>query len=132
MGQVRWPWLAELAYSRASKYIDGLIELRCVQVAAAQRSSVFLSLVPARRIDVDEIVCSIVDAARDDRLGHHGLGPDKAGDLRALQVPAAGRRWTTVQLPGACKRMASTAANGGRSAVALAAWRDQLVDHIAT
>jgi hypothetical protein len=130
VGQVRWPWLAELAYSQPSGRHDGLVELRCVQPDRQRETSIFLSLVPARHADVDATVRSIVGAVRHDRLGHRGLGPERASELRALEVPAAGAPWTTVRLPGAYKRMASTAANGGQSAVALAPWRDQLVDHI--
>lgn len=130
VGQVRWPWLAELAYSRASRCADGLIEMRCVQAECSRETSMFLSLVPAPLVDVDEIVHSIVDAASHDRLGHGDFGPDKASELRTLVVPPADARWTTVVLPGAYKRMASTADHGGHSAVALAPWRDQLVDHI--
>ncbi len=130
VGQVRWPWLADFTYSRASGCLDGLIELRCVQNERAQETSVFLSLVPARHVDVDEVVCSIVDAARDDRLGHRELRPDQVSALGALEVPVARQRWTTVRMPGAYKRMASTAAKGGHSAVSLAPCHERLVDRI--
>ena len=130
VGQVRWPWLAEFTYSRASGCRDGLVELRCVQAERAQETSVFLSVVPTRHVDVDEVVHSIVDAARDDRMGHRELRADQASALGALEVPVARSRWATVRIPGAYKRMASTAANGGHSAVSLARWHDRLVDRI--
>lgn len=130
VGQVRWPWLAEMVYARAAGCLDGLVELRCVQSGKERNTSVFLSLVPAPHVDVDAVASAIVDAARNDRLGHRCLCPDKAAELRAIDVPPASSRSTTVGLPGAYKRMASTAANGGHSAVSLAPCHDRLVDRI--
>lgn len=130
VGQVRWPWLAEVVYSRAAGHLDGLVELRCVQSGTKRNTSMFLSLVPASVVDVDEIARSVVHAARDDRLGHHCLRPDKAAQLRDVDVPPASCCATTVGLPGAYKRMASTAANGGHSAVSLALCQERLVDRI--
>ncbi len=130
VGQVRWPWLASLTYSRASGCRDSLVEMRCVQAGRGRETSVFLSMVPSSHDDVDDIVASIVHAVRDDRLGQRGLCPDTAAELRSIEAPAARSRWTTVGFPGAHKRMASTATHGGHSAVTLAPWQDRLVDHI--
>ena len=128
VGQVRWPWLAGLTYSRATASADGLVELRCVQAGRRAETNVFLSLVPTASTDVDGIVRSIVDAVRDDRLGHRSLCPVRAAELHAVEAPTAGCRWTDLELPGAYKRMASTAAHGGHSAVTLAPWQDRLID----
>jgi len=130
VGQVRWPWLAGVVSARASRRSDGLIEMRCVQAEPARDTSVFLSLVPDPHVDVDDVVRSIVDAAREDRLGYRDLGPGELGEPSIAIVPSDASRWTTIPLPGAYDRRASTAANGGRSAVALAPWRHQLVDHL--
>ena len=130
VGQVRWPWLASVSYASRSRWMDGLLEFRCVQRFDRRDNSVFLALVPAPDVDVDALVHTIVAAARDDRLGHAGFCPEKASRLTGLEIPAASSCWKSVGLPGAYKRMASTAAHGGESAAALAEWRYRLVERI--
>ena len=70
--------------------------------ATEVQTSVFLSMVPARDVDVDpERSASIVDMVCDDRLGHHGSSATTTSSgLGALDVPAAGSCWQTVCLPG--------------------------------
>lgn len=129
VGQVRWPWLATLAFSRPSRLLDGLIEFRCVQSTEHHPGhNVFLALAFGADVDVDDVVHGIVDAVRRDRVGHPGFCPIEAAHLQQLQVPRARRRWTTLPLAGAYERMASTAANGGVSAATLEPWRDRLID----
>ena len=130
VGQVRWPWLASVSYASRSGAIDGLVELRCVQTGDRRETSVFLAMVPAPGVDVDTLVRTMVGAVRDDRLGYAGICPDRASDLGALEIPPASSRWRSVNLPGAYKRMTSTAAHGGHSATALSAWRYRLVERI--
>ncbi len=123
VGQVRWPWLTTLTCSRS------LIEFRCVQpVAGTRGTSNFLSMVPHPDVDVAEMARLIVDSVRDDRLGHPGLSDERAAALRQVDVGAVTAGRTTIKLPGAYKRLASTAMYGGRSATSLAPWRDRMVD----
>jgi hypothetical protein len=130
VGQVRWPWLASVSYASRAGCLDSMIELRCVQTDDRRETSVFLSLVPAPEVDVDRVVRTIVDKVRDDRLGHPALSDDSALRFGALDVPVACSRWKTVCLPGAYKRMASTAGHGGHSRATLSTWRFGLVDQI--
>jgi hypothetical protein len=130
VGQVRWPWLASVSYMMGCSDLASLIEFRCVQGRDASEGSVYLSLIPPARVDVDSVVRTVLDCARDDRLGWPELCPAQAAELRELEIPVAGSRWRTLAVPGAYKRLATTAVYGGHSAVALSPWQGRLIDHI--
>ena len=103
--------------------MESVVEFRCAQSDGSRTIDMFLSVVPAAGVDVDHVVRSVLDSVRSDRLAHDGLGPDAVLALSELEHDAADTCWRTVCLPGAYKRMASTAAHGGHSAATLFAWR---------